>query len=1137
MTDKKEPIEIESVEFEQIVQNSPGHVYWKNRAGVYLGCNMKQAKDLGFKDPRQLIGKTDFDLLDADDAENVRKNDLEVINSGKAIVVEEHTEAYGKPAIYLSHKTPLLDKNGEIIGILGVSLDMTKQKENSKNEKTSDGFSSTDFEQIVKNTPGHVYWKDVNGTYLGCNLEQAKSFGFDNPKDVIGKNDFDLLTPDVAPVIWKNDQEVMKSKKTLIIEEEAVMLGEKGIWLSHKTPLFDSKGEVTGILGVSLNITKQKEQKKAEILESQEGFGATDFEQIVKNTPGHVYWKDKNGFYLGCNLEQARSLGFDDPKKIIGKNDFDLVQKDEAIRIKKNDLEVITSKKTLVVQEEAVLQGKNAIYLSHKTPLFDSKGEVAGVLGISLDITKQLEFARKGIEKLTRARLINVPLEDRQYLKARTCIFPVSVGRDDFEDRRLKATLETINSSFKECTIAICDTLQRYTLEIENPEKSEQELYELSLLNGDQWLDRNRSIIESCIKIPYKIIRWQDYLKSPKFKEYLKESLDFYYSDDKYRAVVKEAINSFLERRGKKNCSDEIDTCFETSLKYLMEEYAVSLGWMETKFDYHIYPNIDDVLTRNFKNLSLKKNQKIINQVGIKFSKVESEFKSNFSEFALNEVINTLPGHVYWKDKNGAFMGSNLQQARLFGFKDSKSLIGKTDFDLADHNIAMNVRNNDLHVMDSKKLQITEEEAELSGKKYTFLSHKTPLKSEKGEIIGILGVSLDITKQKELEQELIIKNKQLSDAIEAKQKFLNNMSHEIRTPLSCILKMSNLLYDDWEKYPSDQARKAHLKLAVDGNNRLQSVLLNLLDLSKANAGKMKYEKSEYSLKQSAKDVFSEFIDQQHRINIKYVGDDEFIGFYDHFRIEQVIRNLLANAISYGGKRDIDITISSESDKLKFKVSDHGVGIPEKELNEIFKIFFQSSATDNNAGGTGIGLSICKSIIEDHDGKIWAENNKDVGCSFIFELPIVRGKTTIAAPEKKSPATNLAPITKETKEKPVILVIDDEQAIRMVSSLVLGSMGFDVMTADGGKQGLEVLAENIDKIDVVLLDMMMPDIHGLEVLKTIKTEAKLKHIPVYIYSGIKNQEEVDKAQLLGASGFIIKTASAEEMKKELAEFLG
>lgn len=484
------------------------------------------------------------------------------------------------------------------------------------------------------------------------------------------------------------------------------------------------------------------------------------------------------------------------------------------------------------------------------------------------------------------------------------------------------------------------------------------------------------------------------------------------------------------------------------------------------------------------------------------------------------DIFRESPGHLYLKGKDGKWLACNLEKARSVGASFSDEVIGKTDFDFFPHDDALAIEYSDVRAMNSNSASYSEESYRFEGSKKVFLSYKTPIKNKDGKVEGLFVTAVEVKDSKK----------------EDDKDLLMYITHEIKTPLACMLKMSNLLYDNWDKYQDDNARKEHLRIAVEGNNRLQNVLLNILDLSKIKTGKMAYEMEIYSLKDSVMDVANEFIDDRSRINIECKNDSNFYGYYDHYRIEQVIRNLVANSITYGGSGVITITLEETDDgKIICNISDEGIGIPDKETESIFEIFNQSSRTKGNKNGVGIGvgLAICKNIISDHKGKIGVFNNNDgKGCTFFFSINSV----DVIASHKKSKQV-IARKKENTSHRPVILLIDNEYSILEITSLVLESIGFDVIPAKSGQQGLQILKDRKEDIDLVLLDLIMPDIDGLDLLETIRKDDSLKDVVVFIHSSnIGDKNSVERANRLGVKCFVDKTLSAEKIAILLSDFL-
>ena len=247
-----------------ILQIVPGCIYWKDMNGAYLGCNQAEAEVLGFKSSKEIIGKTDYDLV-WKDAHLLRETDKRIIQTKvPEQIIERLTSADGKTLIMLTKKSPLYNDKGNVIGIIGVSVDITDRqtKENEENELKTQWY----INNILQYIPGYVYWKDIHGVYLGCNQMEAEAVGLTSPKDIVGKTDYDLSWKYEAEVLRKTDQRIMKSETPEeLLENLTLATGKTIIMLTRKSPLYDYKGNVIGIIGVSIDITDKKEKEALEI--------------------------------------------------------------------------------------------------------------------------------------------------------------------------------------------------------------------------------------------------------------------------------------------------------------------------------------------------------------------------------------------------------------------------------------------------------------------------------------------------------------------------------------------------------------------------------------------------------------------------------------------------------------------------------------------------------------------------------------------------------------------------------------------------------------------------------------------------------------------------------------------------------
>ncbi|MBA2657639.1 MAG: PAS domain-containing protein [Tatlockia sp.] len=262
---------------------------------------------------------------------------------------------------------------------------------------------------LVNDFPGSIYWKDKNGVYLGCSQLMLSLTGFSSLSEIIGKTDEQLWGEENAKIIRKNDKQVMASGHFITCCETAIVRGEQRFFTSIKMPLRDNNDNIIGITGNSIDVTDlEKAKRKAE----EDTQAAISYlETVVDCTPGNLYWKDKEGNYLGGNAFMIKAVGLTSKKQLVGKSDYELFGVDKAEVLRKNDKEVMESGKTLNVEEVVTLpNGQQHFYLAAKMPLRDNQNNVIGVIGNSLDITqikqmeKDLQIAKNKAEIANKAK-------------------------------------------------------------------------------------------------------------------------------------------------------------------------------------------------------------------------------------------------------------------------------------------------------------------------------------------------------------------------------------------------------------------------------------------------------------------------------------------------------------------------------------------------------------------------------------------------------------------------------------------------------------------------------------------------------------------------------------------------------------
>ncbi len=250
------------------------------------------------------------------------------------------------------------------------------------------------FESLIAVLPGHVYWVDPHQVFLGSNESQARSFGLQSGADLVGRPLSELFPADMFEIIASNNQKVMASKTSQTFFEPFLYPdGNRAIFLSKKSPVFDIEQKVIGVLGVSFDVTAERklEEERREMLDS-----------LIALMPGHVYWKNKKGEFLGCNEAQAETARLT-REQMIGKTDWEMPWRAMASQLRQNDLEIMRTRQSLTIDEEQWVDGILYQFLSKKVPLIDLENKVRGVLGISFDVTNQ----RRSEELKIQMRIAN----------------------------------------------------------------------------------------------------------------------------------------------------------------------------------------------------------------------------------------------------------------------------------------------------------------------------------------------------------------------------------------------------------------------------------------------------------------------------------------------------------------------------------------------------------------------------------------------------------------------------------------------------------------------------------------------------------------------------------------------------------
>ena len=410
-----------------------------------------------------------------------------------------------------------------------------------------------------------------------------------------------------------------------------------------------------------------------------------------------------------------------------------------------------------------------------------------------------------------------------------------------------------------------------------------------------------------------------------------------------------------------------------------------------------------------------------------------------------------------------------------------------------------------------------------------------PVKSESGNTVKIVGTIQDITHRKSIEQALIEARNLAERNAKAKEEFLANMSHEIRTPMNAILGFGKLLSET----TLNPQQKEYLQAIDYSGEALLAIINDILDLSKIEAGKLHFEHQVFSIIEMLKTLEAIFRPKakENKLEFGWVlgpGVPQYLVGAPT-RLNQVLLNLLGNAFKFTSEGEISIEVKLKAEtetqlRLVFEVVDTGIGIPADKLESIFESFTQASNdTTRKFGGTGLGLTICKRIIELQGGRIGLQSEIGEGSVFFFELDF-------DLPDQAEIAKTLA-----RKESTVpsgrsldVILAEDNKMNQRLATIILQKLGHEVRVASSG---YEVLREiDFQVPDIVLMDIQMPDMDGYEATKQIRLneEKAIAELPIIALTAHALLEEVEKCKAAGMDAFISKPFQSDVLQAKMLE---
>ncbi len=823
------------------------------------------------------------------------------------------------------------------------------------------------LDSVVENIPLMFFVKDARDLrWVRWNKAGAETIGLSR-EELIGKTDYDVFPQDEADFFTRKDREALTSGKLVDTPEEPVHTRHKGIRVLHtlKVPILDANGTPQYLVGISEDITERKQA------EEEASRTRAFLDSVVDNTPLMVFVKEATALkWVLWNRAAEETVGFP-REEMIGKTDHDLFTREEADFFHARDREALTTDK-LDIPEEPIHTRHRGVRILHtlKVPIRDSEGKPQYLMGISEDITE-----RKRVEQEAQ--------RTQAFLDSVVENIPIMIFVKDARDLRFvrwnKTGAELVGFSHEEM------------LGKTDYDLFPQEQADYFVAQDRQVLSQGRLIDfpEEPIQTRHRGIRFLHTLKVP--------ILDSDGNPQYLLGISEDITERKLAEEALRRAHDELETRVqERTAELLSANQALQAEIAErTRVETEIQRRNQDLAALNMIATTIGQS------IGL------DQILSATLESAL-KVMDMDGGWVQLLDDDGQTLVLAAQRGipepaveKLRRVRSAASGAG---------------RRSDIQVADI--LDIIQPEVQRFYPNVPYTLTGVPIQS-KDKALGVLGIishspravspnrmqlfttighQIGIAVENARLAQQAAEVKILREVDRLRSELIANVSHELRTPLGLIkISASSLLMDDAEFDRDTQQQFLH-DISEEAA-KLETIVEHLLDLGRIESARLRLDKQPVDLGQLICDTAKamEALSTQHRLitiisGPERDGDDRpaepLVAIVDAKRIEQVLRNLLDNAIKYSPNGGV-ITVQAYRDdpQILLTVSDEGIGIPAEEWDRIFERFHRvENEVTRRLRGAGLGLAVCRGIVEAHGGRIWAESQPGAGSTFCLTLP-------------------------------------------------------------------------------------------------------------------------------------------------------
>ncbi|MCP3680904.1 MAG: PAS domain S-box protein [Gammaproteobacteria bacterium] len=1130
--------------FQNIIDALPVFLFWTDTNHTIQACNLAQAKALGFSLPSEVVGLSCREAI-----ENVAEpelteliyqhhNDIMASKTGQILeyqarLFDQNGKRYTKEHDYITYKYPLFDKQDNVIGLIGIVTDITELKQTreeliqSKEKIKANKKAKKMFQDIIDALPTLLFWTDTNHALLGNNKIHAQTFGFSSTEEPIGMTMRDAqeatdLDSQLVDLWYEQHSRIMKSKKGEIFEYDIDLPEKDGHrrkcdLLCYKYPLIDDNQNVVGLVGVSLDIaeSKQIQKKLIQTEEEVEAYKKAEkiFQNIIDAIPLLLFWTDTDHVLLGNNLTHAQSFGFKSPDELVN-----LPMEAGPENVLGKDNEIV---KILRQQHDEIIQSGKGKILEYVASLFDKEGK-----------------RHKGKQHFSSYKY---PLFDEN-----------------------KNVIGLVGASFD---VTELKQIQKKLGQAEEEERAHRQA---------------EKMFQDIVDALPTMLFWTD-------TDHIVLGNNKTHAEKWGFSSPDEVVNLSMQKIGEvKNIDPKLmDKFYADHTEIMRSKQGKTIEYNPMLYDENHHKKRTCIISQKYPLFN--KNNEVIGLVGISTDITELKETQKAlteankrAEKIFQSIIDSIPVLIFWTNTDHIIIGNNEVHARRWGSSKASDMVGLSMREIGEMNdlepeLIEQCYRDHTEIMQSKKGEVLEYYTMLydengNREKCAIMCYKDPLFDINGEVMGLVGITIDITELKNTQKDLEKANKKVKAASSAKSEFIANMSHDIRTPITGIVGMVQDLFNNAGNAEHTLQESGQLSVKqqksftatvknnssflINATNELLQLCNEVLETVNLESGKITEQESAFSLRELANHNIGLLQPAAQHRQIKLsaeIADNVPLylrGLRDY--LNRSMLNLLSNALKFTEQGFVKLTVLSlkptTSQKkgslviLQIIVEDSGIGIPEDKFETIFDTF--SRLTPSYEGiykGSGLGLHTVKQYINAMKGSIKVESEVGKGTKFIMQIPF----TVSDHCDFKKPAIQLdtlpqhPDITLASDELAAeeaachLLVVEDNRPAAMALKIALRPFSCAIDIAKNAQQAIEKAQQN--HYDLIFMDVGLPDMSGLEATKKIRAlpDTDMAQVPIIALTGHVNKK--DECLAAGMQELIIKPATSTTLKPILQHY--